>query len=265
MYRSLGLAGPSRVSNVTLMLLGAFALVAGISGIRRAPTAADVVEAGPSSPTYVGGAQRPSIPAATVEEFLAAYWGTQWPDLESSLDAETRALLSTALGGAAVPAWESLANGVRESLREELQAQRADWSRRIEHADECDPSSPRLNPKAKPILDDARAKIAAIMQKYEPRIAPLLATSFDLTCEADDLVWDRRAYRAYPFIELPDREPTSYHGRLVMLRKWTRERWIVVYVIDSSAHPPLEYLLSELAAVRDQREAEIRALVDALP
>jgi hypothetical protein len=111
---------------------------------------------------------------------------------------------------------------MRESLRSDLQAQRADWGTRFQRDDELDFRGERLNPKRVELSEADHEALRSIVDRFAPQIDALVQQSFDLTAEAEEATWDEGLPRAYPLIEFeePTAGPTA--GQLVLFRKWVR-------------------------------------------
>jgi hypothetical protein len=145
---------------------------------RLAPTASGVAAMGEGESRTAGGSETHMI---TYREYLEAYWGPKWPELEAQLSSEQRATLNRLLDPTKMTSWESARPLIREKLRQALQDQHPTWEKRFQSDDEFDLRGPRLNPKARVLSAANVDDIQSIMASYAPEIDDLVEQTFDLT------------------------------------------------------------------------------------
>ena len=222
------------------------------------------VEAGrqPTATRSDESASFDAVPAgSTWREYLAAYWGDKWPALEGTLHKDQLSALDRNSSSITMPSWETVSPLMRNALREDLQQQRSEWSRRFESDDELDLHGNRLNAQNKDLTEHASAAIRSIVDRYSSEIDAKVQQSFDLTAEAEETIWDRHMYRAQPLIDFPDLAAEECRGQLVLMRKWARGGWTVAYTIDSAKWPELNNTLLQLKAVKAERDRAIRDVI----
>lgn len=256
------LTGTVRRSS-TLVMLVATTIAAALLALRlsraREPTDPDVPAAQTQIQSVFAG-----VPDASLREYLQAYWGTQWREIETALSPEQTLFLDRRVRQVDIPAWRVVEPVIEVQLRQDLQDRRDELIADLIANDHAESHVAALKRRlGAKLTAENLALIDAIVGRHGAELDQLARIAVDLIVEAHEHNWDSENYRVFPFVEPTHGTPDpSCASRFNFQIKLLRCNWVISYVFESSQFPVLEEVVGRIENIRRAREQEVASYAE---
>jgi len=238
--------------------------VAVLSWMNDAKPVSGAGTSGPGVADASGTVPTPPL-TTTGRKYLQEYWGSRWPELESRIPDDKKALLDQLVDPAEIPTWEVAERWIRAQRREGRQSERTSSLQAAHDKHSAiDLEAAPLNPAHKALNEKERQRIQEIVHRDVEQLDVLEALAYDLISEAEESTWDDQLYQAFPLVGFPTSTRGSGRGCWFHEERLTGYYWVVFFTIDSARFPKLDQVVEQIHALELQTRQDILEAIEGI-